>query len=274
MRPGKTVAGKLHTQHKKMVNFDPKLYHGVESWTGSRWSITAFQTRSSVGLDHRRTGELEDFGFKLKASEVLHLSENTTIEALISSYPIWSSHENASRTSYPAIEEQADGAEIPDDAELDEEVLEQAPERETLSESQKNLIKKIHINTGHPPRDRLLRTLKAAGRQRPAFLRYVRDEFQCQACDTKRGPDHRRKAQCPRTFAFNKVLSVDVFYHHFRGQNVPVLNLVCHGTGYHVAQRIVGRSRQFDGERYMEGFAQLLDQVSRSTSDDHHRRRK
>ena len=120
-----------------------------------------------------------------------------------------------------------------------QQALQQFPSK--VSEAQKILVKKLHVNTGHPPPERFLRTLKAAGAL-PHVLRYVKNEFRCADCDMKHGPDHRRRAQCPRQFSFNRVLSIDVFYLRFKGKSVPMLNMVCSGTNYQVVQRIDGNS--------------------------------
>ena len=74
------------------------------------------------------------------------------------------------------------------------------------------------------------------------MLKYVRDEFRCETCSIKRGPDPRRRATCPRTFSFNKVLSIDVFFVSFKGSSEPILNIVCHGTNYQLAHRIESTS--------------------------------
>ena len=54
----------------------------------------------------------------------------------------------------------------------------------SLTEAQKRLVKRIHINTGHPPRDRLLRALRAAGAL-PQILKYVQQEFSCEDCQRR-----------------------------------------------------------------------------------------
>lgn len=38
----------------------------------------------------------------------------------------------------------------------------------------------------------------------------------------------------PRTFRFNREVALDVFYVHFDGQPLGVLNCVCHGSSLHV----------------------------------------
>ena len=125
--------------------------------------------------------------------------------------------------------------------EHDEEVPRPQPQQSSyqleLTSSQKRLVKKVHENTGHPDRARMLRAFRAAGAL-PQVLKYIRDEFKCEDCALKHGPDNRRRAQFPRTFAFNKILSVDFLYVSFHGLQVPILNMVDVGTSYQVAVRV------------------------------------
>ena len=239
MPSGAEKRGRVVSHRKKLISFDPRRYHGVEPWEGTRWSITVYRTRSSLGLDTARADELRHFGFELDGYADRSPKVSYIASALVEASTAWATGVTPLAPSYPALQDDPD-EQINED-EHDEEGVTADSRQESLSESQKSLVKKIHVNTGHPPRDRLLRTLKAAG-AKPSVLKYVRDEFSCDVCAIRRGPDHRRKAQCPRTFAFNRVLSVDVFYVPFKGSSVPVLNMVCHGTGYHVAQRIEGTS--------------------------------
>ena len=234
---GVQVRGQVLAHRRKMLSFDPRRYHGIEPWEGKRWSITSFQTRSSMNLEEFRVQELKSYGFDLSGyPSERHLLSGTAM-ALAEASTLWATGTTIASSSFPTSAEDWDQVNPEDDDPAPEDGTTTTTER--LSESQKSLIRKIHVNTGHPPRERLLRTLRAAG-AKANVLQYVRDEFECETCAIKRGPDHRRKAQCPRTFAFNKVLSVDVFYVQFKDSNVAVLNMVCHGTGYHVTQRIEG----------------------------------
>ena len=106
-----------------------------------------------------------------------------------------------------------------------------------VSEQQKRLITKVHVNTGHPPQEQFLRMMRAAGAHEHV-LKYIKEEFNCDQCSMKNKPSNRRRAHCPRSFSFNKVLSIDVFYVKFMSLNVPILNMVCNGTNYHVVQRL------------------------------------
>ena len=106
----------------------------------------------------------------------------------------------------------------------------------SLTEAQKRLVKRIHINTGHPPRDRLLRALRAAGAL-PQILKYVQQEFSCEDCQRRQRPEVHRKAQLPRTFTFNKVLCLDFFYLKWRDHNVAIFNMIDLGTSFQIAIR-------------------------------------
>eukprot|EP00913_Durusdinium_trenchii_P022864 g21468.t1 len=112
------------------------------------------------------------------------------------------------------------------------------PEQYTtpVSDSQRRLVQKVHVNTGHPDRLRMLRAFKAAGAL-PQVLRYIREEFGCEDCQLKRGPDNRRRAQLPRTFSFNRVLCADFLFIRFKECQIPIMNLTCAGTSYQIAVR-------------------------------------
>ncbi|CAK9100651.1 unnamed protein product [Durusdinium trenchii] len=92
----------------------------------------------------------------------------------------------------------------------------------------------VHINCGHPDRARMLRAFRAAGAL-PHILKYIREEFACEACNLEEGADHRRRAQLPRSF--NKAVAIDYLYITFGEIQVPILNMVCIGTSYQVAER-------------------------------------
>ena len=112
----------------------------------------------------------------------------------------------------------------------------QSKERKEATESQKRLVQKLHVNLGHPPRERLLRALRAAGAL-PQILDYVRKEHVCDDCQLKQRPDNHRRAQLPRTYSFNKVVCVDYFYVKWQDQQVAILNMIDLGTSYQVAVR-------------------------------------
>ncbi|CAE6953093.1 GIP [Symbiodinium sp. CCMP2592] len=242
--PGDTRLGRVYKHRNKMNVFDPKSFHAVDQWEGERWSITAFQSRSSMQLPPDQRAHLEELGFSTLGYEGDPLSGSSAARAISRAVRsevlgITANYAFASHTSVDEIEAETD-EEQPSGPE--QRPTEGAPEPEQkaiVTESQKKLIHRVHVNTGHPPKERFLRTLRAAGAL-PHVLRYVRDDFHCEACAAKRGPDHRRRAQCPRVHSFNRVLSMDVFYIHYRGESIPILNAVCHGTNFQMAQRIDG----------------------------------
>ena len=122
---------------------------------------------------------------------------------------------------------------------LEEEEEEEAEEREKnpqeeekpLSTEQKEMVKRIHVNMGHLPTDRMLVMLKAAKAQ-DKVIRYVRDEMKCQECMRQRREIKRRRAAYPRTFEFNKIVGCDIFYVKMNGKKLPFLNVVDHGSNW------------------------------------------
>ena len=137
------------------------------------------------------------------------------------------------QSSFSGFEE--DEEEIPDDIpENDQGSFE--PDTPRVSESQKRLIHRVHVNVGHPPRDRFLRALRAAGAL-PHVLQYVRNDFRCDDREVRHGPAVHRKAQLPKTFSFNKVVCLDFFYISWQDQQVAIMNMVDLGTGFQVAVR-------------------------------------
>ena len=249
--PGKWVPGRLHSPRQHVLGFSPRKYHGPEPWQGERWSLVAYQTRSAKRLSSAQRRELRGFGFDVRGYQVQGGCDHYTTQALILDSA------GVSQEPLPVYaqiisgedEDREDDDDQPEDQRKQTQPSALRPLRQsppstvepTVSEAQAALVKKLHNNCGHPPVDRFLRTLKAAGAL-PHVLRYVRDQFHCQDCEARRGPVPRRKAQCPRLFTFNRVVSIDTFYIRFQNASVPVLNMVCSGTNYQVVQRLDGNS--------------------------------
>ena len=95
------------------------------------------------------------------------------------------------------------------------------------TETQIKMVDQYHRNLGHPSRGEFLNVLKAA-HTKPAVLENVRRECRCADCDAHTKPQPSRKAAIPRTYEFNRIIALDVFYIPLRGQSLPVLNIICH----------------------------------------------
>ena len=115
------------------------------------------------------------------------------------------------------------------------------PGRATISDIQKKKVQLVHTNMGHLPRDQMLLLLKAAG-AKPEVLEYVKSTFGCEACMRQKRPVERRKAAFPRTFSFNRIISIDFFYVALGEQTLAFLNVVCHGTNYQQVDRLLNYS--------------------------------
>ena len=88
--------------------------------------------------------------------------------------------------------------------------------------------------------------MRAAGAL-PHVLKYIKDEYACDQCSIKQRPDNRHRARCPRSYEFNRILSIDVFYVKFGSYQVPILNMVDAGTCYQILQRLPILSGSYGG---------------------------
>ena len=112
----------------------------------------------------------------------------------------------------------------------------------TLSSAEKEKLRLVHVNMGHLPKEQMLMLLKAAG-AKPKVLSYVKSKFNCNQCMRQHRPVPRRKAAFPRTFSFNRIIGVDVFYISWENRTLAFLNIICHGTNF----QQVAWLKQYDG---------------------------
>ena len=98
--------------------------------------------------------------------------------------------------------EEPDQLPEPEDTPLDEEV----PNRDQV-----RILRRIHVNLGHPTKEEFLRALRL-GRARPGVLRWVKSEFRCPECEANRKQGVRRPATIGRSYRFNHVVGVDVVF--------------------------------------------------------------
>ena len=225
----------------KLTTFDPHYYHEVLPWRGDRLSIAGYVTGAINKADSKTKLKLRSLGFRLTGKSrsteaVSGWQDPTSLHRGVLSVV----NHRALSCSFPSFEDDEDA---PEEVELDQQesttdaAFRPEQPQPQVTEAQKRLLHKVHVNVGHPPKERFLRMLKAAGTL-PHVLKYVKDEYHCDQCSIKRRADNRHRARCPRTFEFNRILSIDVFYVNFGQYRVPILNMVDSGTGYHVTQRL------------------------------------
>ena len=111
-----------------------------------------------------------------------------------------------------------------------------------LSPAEKEKLRLVHVNMGHLPKEQMLMLLKAAG-AKPKVLSYVKNQFNCNQCMKQHRPVPRRKAAFPRTFSFNRIVGVDMFYISWENRTLAFLNIICHGTNF----QQVAWLKQYDG---------------------------
>lgn len=150
------------------------------------------------------------------------------------------------------VEEDDSGME--DEPELIEDHVE--GEKAELDEAQKRLVLQVHMNAGHPEKNRFLRMLKVAGASR-ATLQFTQQEFICDQCHSSPRPRPSRKVAFARTFQLNAIIGVELFYLTYQGQAVIMLNIIDHGTNYQSA----ARCRSKDARDISRQIAKVLIQV-------------
>ena len=240
IRPGETKTGVMVNPFHQMVTFDAKKWHSVEPWKGTRISLAGYTLQALERIDKVTRRQLRSLGFKPT------LSRGRQAPLVPRGGEWWSDNvsyalrREGDLRDFPVLDREA--GELPEDDEEMETPGEAAELKEEsqslrLTDSQRRLIHKIHVNVGHPPAERFLRMLQAAGAL-PQVMKYVKEEYQCDQCSIKRRADHRFRARCPRSFEFNRALAVDTMYVNFGGYKVPVLNMTDTGTGYQVTQRL------------------------------------
>eukprot|EP00971_Amphidinium_carterae_P208328 4133706-Amphidinium_carterae.2 len=173
---------------------------------------------------------------RLEGCERVHRAVLTTIfgESDVTPQESYLSEEIA----FPAEEELEDEASeeglVPPQApSADEDTMDE------LSTGEKELLMKLHVNLGHPSRERLVQALSVAG-ARPSVIRYAREGLECASCRSGARQHMRRQAALPRTYQLNKLLGLDTFsvrvYPHSSSaetaQEYHVLNIVCHGSSF------------------------------------------
>ncbi|CAE7324282.1 RE1, partial [Symbiodinium necroappetens] len=232
---GRRLRGKVLPTRGRLIQFSPKVLHKTEPWMGQRWIITGYSIRGEEKIDPRQRRELQRLGFRPRGQRLpseLKKQLSWATGCLLSGIKYQPQESGACffGEDEPENEEEEDLPLSPSSKEAE-------TEPKAATESQKRLIRKLHVNLGHPHRDRFLHMLRAAGAHEHV-LSYVKNSLECEVCDVKHRQDNRRRAQYPKTFSFNRVLCVDVLYLKFRDLNVPILNMTCAGTHYQVVQRL------------------------------------
>lgn len=98
-------------------------------------------------------------------------------------------------------------------------------------------IRRLHVNLGHPSKESFLRFL-SAGRIRREVIQWVRKEFQCATCESAVVPKAPRPAVVPRCYTPATALAIDIFFlpDVLNQRSLPVLNILDLGTNYQMIE--------------------------------------
>ena len=130
-------------------------------------------------------------------------------------------------------------AEAEDELEEGREAEESDPLPCGVNRREKQLIKKLHINLGHPSTQDFYRAMKMS-RARLEVLSYIKKEFKCDHCEEHQPPRSARPATIPKTYAPNRVVGVDIVFMPAVNpkETKPALNVVDWGTCYQVLEPV------------------------------------
>ena len=111
-----------------------------------------------------------------------------------------------------------------------------------VTEEDKQKIRRMHVNLGHPSKESFLRFLNA-GRVRGEVVRWVRQEFTCSTCDSQALPKAPRPAVVPKCYTPGIAMSMDIFYipDALNVKSIPVLNMIDLGTNYQVIEPLIDK---------------------------------
>ena len=134
------------------------------------------------------------------------------------------------------------GVPAPDDG-ADSEHEEGANIPRGVSRTDKALIKKLHINLGHPSRDDFARALRMS-RAREEVWKFVKNEFRCDVCESKVLSKPARPSVIPQHHETCKTVGVDVVFMptHDPNRNLPVLNVVDWASCYQTLEPLENTS--------------------------------
>lgn len=114
--------------------------------------------------------------------------------------------------------------------------MEDAGGRVQITKEEKDKLRIMHVNLGHPSKASFVRFLRA-GRVREV-IRWVRSEFECATCQSNVLPKAPRPAVVPRGYAPGVAVGIDLFYvpDVMNQKSVPILNVVDLGTNYQMVE--------------------------------------
>ncbi|CAK0841699.1 unnamed protein product [Prorocentrum cordatum] len=98
----------------------------------------------------------------------------------------------------------------------------------------KQQVQKIHENMGHCSNENLVVVLKY-GKARQAFVEAAQ-KLERPSCEANKRSKLAKPSKAPTTYQFNDVIGMDIFFvlEPENTTKVPMLNIVCHGTGHQV----------------------------------------
>ena len=121
----------------------------------------------------------------------------------------------------------------------------------------KNVLRRVHVNLGHPSNEALTRHLAQAGASGPAL--HGAKHLQCATCARTKPPHAPRPAKTFQPRMFNDRLQADIIYVKNVAKDVfTYLSLVDEATTYHVLEPLPDRSEDTVIKAFTRGWFRYL----------------
>ena len=205
----------------RMCELNPKMWHGSEDWTGTRYLLSAFTSRGFDDLNAGKIDELRKLKFPVPRNQKMLKYDGTEVYVTVPSTHVY-------------VEDEAD-----DEEDSRRQVHRHVHEDMQPTTEEKRLVKKLHENLGHPEPKMMARSMRIA-HAKPHLVRYAAKKFKCEICQSRQKPKPARPAVLPRFYEPGKVVGVDVVFLRALDprDTFPCLNITDWGTGYQMVERL------------------------------------
>ncbi|CAE6958741.1 RE1 [Symbiodinium sp. CCMP2592] len=204
---GERATGSTHDVRHRMLKFNPKAWHGPESWQGDRTTLTAFVARGSSELSGEDCEWLQGLGFRIPGSDF-------------------------GKESALALERIAQGS---------------ASSKESPKQRDEKIKKQLyllHAATGHGSVKTLVEALKR--RQASEHVLRLARDFSCPVCKEKGRIQSRHLASLEALPPKWHTVSADIghWQHPKTGEHVQFMLVIDEGSRFRVARVLSRGSKQ------------------------------
>ena len=108
---------------------------------------------------------------------------------------------------------------------------------------------RVHRNLGHPDQQSFCRALKHAG-VKAHILKWVKKEFVCPICESRKRPASHRPAHLSKAMGFNEVVGIDLMFY----KKKVLVNMLDWGTNYQIVEWIPDKTSDEVTQAFMSSW--------------------